>query len=113
MKEQLLILGDVIMFMAALGATAFAISYATFFAWRRTPAGRSLMYFVLALVAWAAQSFISRLNPNYLGREWIRIGIYASIAITIWRLVATLWWSWKRTPFEVERRKQYEMKEKD
>lgn len=104
-KEDIFLIGDVVMAAAALGAITFTISYAIFFHWRKTAAGRSLMYFVLALDLWAVQSFIARLMPEYVGWEWQRLGIYLLINVAIWRLVGTLWWSWRRTPFEVERRK--------
>lgn len=102
--ETLFFIGDLIMFVGLLGAVTFAVSYAAFFAWRKTPAGRSLMYFVLALIVWAGQSFLARMDPDYPWRAWSRIVVYALIAGTIWRLVVTLWRSWE-TPFSVSPRK--------
>jgi hypothetical protein len=91
----LYVIGDIVMLLAILGTMTFTISYAAFFAWRKTPAGRSLMYFVLALDAWAIQSFAARLSPDYWGREWVRLVVYILIAMTVWRLVASLWRSWR------------------
>lgn len=101
----LFFIGDLVMLSAIIGTVVFAVSYATFFAWRRTPAGRSLMYFVLALVAWSVQSFVSRLNPDYPGRGIIRILVYLLITVTVWRLVVTLWRSWGR-PLAITPRKE-------
>ncbi|MBK0420144.1 hypothetical protein JD276_13990 [Leucobacter sp. CSA1] len=104
MTDALFLIGDIIMLTALAGAAVFAASYVAFFNWRSTSAGRSLLYFVLALIAWASQSVLARLNPDYMGREWVRIVVYVFIAATVWRLVATLWRSWGR-PFEVTPRK--------
>lgn len=93
-SEVLYGLGDVVMLVALAGAMTFTVSYALFFNWRKTPAGRSLMYFVISLDAWAIQSFLSRMDPTYPGREWVRLIVYIGIALTVWRLVAVLWRSW-------------------
>jgi hypothetical protein len=106
MNEQLLYdLGDVIMTISMIGAVFFAISYAAFFNWRKTAAGKSLMYFVIALVLWAGLSTFTRLiGGEYPGREWIRLAVYITIAAGIWRLAITLWRSWRRTPQNIEPR---------
>ena len=100
MTGMLYLIGDIIMGAALLGALIFGVSYAVFFNWRLTSAGRSLFYFVWALNAWAAQSFIARLDQDYPGREWVRIFVYVLVLVTVWRLVVTLWRSWGR-PFSV------------
>ena len=97
MSDLLFLIGDIVMFFAIVGALTFTFSYAGFFNWRKTPPGRSLMYFVVSLDAWAIQSFMSRMDPEYVGREWVRLGIYVLIAVTVWRLVAVLWRSWDRS----------------
>lgn len=106
MTEQLLYdIGDILMSVATLGVLVFALSYGVFFRWRRTAAGRSLMYFVLALLAWAAQSTAARLFDGiYLGRAGLRIIVYTGILLTVWRLVYTLWRSWRHTPQPIEPR---------
>lgn len=104
-EEILYLIGDVIMFTAIIGAIVFAVSYVTFFAWRRTSAGRSLLYFVLALIVWAIQSFMARIDPDYAGRAWSRLVVYLLISATVWRLVVTLWRSWNHS-LEVEPRKK-------
>lgn len=102
---DLFAIGDLIMLVAILGALTFTLSYGTFFAWRKTPAGRSLLYFVCALDAWAIQSFVARVNPDYWGREYLRILVYTLIAITVWRMVFSLWRAWK-SPFTIEIREK-------
>lgn len=105
MSDALFIVGDIIMASALVGVIVFAVSYAVFFAWRRTHAGKALMYFATALALWGVQSFIARLDPDYPGRAWTRVGVYLLISVTVWGLVITLWRSWSR-PFEVESRKK-------
>lgn len=107
MTGFLYIVGDIIMLVALVGAIVFAVSYAIFFNWRITRAGRALMYFVLALIAWAAQSFAARVNPDYPMREWVRIVVYLGIVSTIWGLVVALWRSWGSSTFELKQRKDH------
>lgn len=101
----LFIVGDVIMLTAIIGVVVFAASYALFFAWRKTHAGRALMYFTTALTLWGVQSFAARMNPDYWGRPWSRLLVYLLISVTVWGLVVTLWRSWSR-PFQIEPRKK-------
>ncbi len=100
MNETLLFIGDVVMAAALVSATVFGISYAAFFNWRLTTAGRSLFYFIWALILWAAQSFAARLNPDYLGREYVRLVVYVLVLATVLRLLVTLWRSYGK-PFQV------------
>lgn len=96
MTEFILVLGDAIMIAAAVGAIVFAVSYAVFFNWRKTPAGRALMYFVWSLIAVFVNNTIARLaGVDYPFREWVRITVYIAVAITIWRLVFVLWRNWR------------------
>lgn len=112
MTDLLFLIGDIIMWAALVGAIVFGISYATFFNWRKTAPGRSLMYLDWAIIAWGTQTALARSNPDYYLREWVRIVVYLAIAYTIWRLVVTLWRSWKRTPYiKIEPRKKDEYAE--
>lgn len=95
--ETLFLVGDLVMFTAIMGAFVFAASYAIFFSWRKTHAGKALMFFVCSLLLWATQSFAARMNPDYWGRPYSRILVYALISVTVWGLVATLWRSWGTT----------------
>lgn len=97
MVEVLLAVGDFILAIAALGGVVFAVSYSSFFAWRKTPAGKALMYFVLSLIAVFINNAAARLfGVDYPLREWARIAVYLPVAITMWRLVAVLWTSGRR-----------------
>lgn len=105
-EATLFMIGDWLMLVSIIATSVFIVSYGVFFAWRKTPAGKSLMYVALSLLAWEIQTFASRLDPDYTGRALIRVIVYALVAFTVWRLVVTLWRSWKHTPFEVEPRKK-------
>lgn len=110
MTERLYAIGDILMLVALAEMVIFASSYASFFNWRKTAAGKSLMYLSLALIAWAAQSSLSRFDPSYFGREWVRIIAYGVIVYAMGRLIVTLWRNWKRTPYiKIEPRKKEEV----
>lgn len=114
MADWLLGLGDVILIAAAIGATVFAISYGSFFNWRRTEAGRALMYFVLSLIAVFVNNTAARLmGTDYPYREWVRLAVYIVVAWTIWRLVFVLWRNWRadRPPFELDAKTRNSTKE--
>lgn len=106
MTDVLFAIGDVLMLVALAEMVIFATSYASFFNWRKTAAGRSLMYLSLALVTWALQTSISRMDPAYFGREWVRVVVYGVIVYAMGRLIVTLWKSWHKTPFNIEPRKK-------
>lgn len=85
-------IADVGIIFAFVAAFAFVVSYATFFNWRLTQAGRSLMYFVIALLSVALLSFLGRwLGPEYLGRELLRPVTWWAVAVTAMRLTWVLW----------------------
>lgn len=87
-------IADVGIIFAFFAALAFVVSYATFFNWRLTQAGRSLMYFVIALLSVALLSFLSRwLGPEYWGREILRPVTWWAVALTSARLTWVLWTS--------------------
>lgn len=107
MTEQLIYdIGDLVMSLSMVVALIFAFSYGAFFNWRSTSAGRSLMYFVLALVLWAGLSTFTRFIPDYWGRPYIRLAVYLVIFITITHLVVTLWRHWRDTPQSIQPRKE-------
>lgn len=94
MKLDMFILGDVELLVAAVGAIFFVVSYSMFFRWRKTSAGRSLMYFVLSLIVVFVNNIAARSFGDYPYREWVRLVIYATVAITIWRIGIVLWSNW-------------------
>lgn len=109
LATDLLVIVNVLIGGAGLGVIFFAASYAIFFNWRKTQSGRSLMYFVLALVSVLVLAGLSVLtHMEYFGRAWIRVVVYAAIAATVWNLSYQLWTNYKRGSsrlLDVERRK--------
>lgn len=90
------LIGDIEIFIAGAGAITFAISYASFFRWRKTAAGRALMYFVLSLVALFMLNAAGRwLGPEYLFRPYVRGVVYTALVVTVWHLVWVLWKNWR------------------
>lgn len=87
-------IADVGIIFAFVAAVVFVVSYASFFNWRLTAAGRSLMYFVIALLSVALLSFLGRwLGPEYWGREILRPVVWWAVAATATRLTWVLWTS--------------------
>lgn len=87
-------IADVGIGVAFLACLVFVVSYSRFFNWRLTPAGRSLLYFVVALLSVAGIAFLGRwLGPEYWGREVIRPLTWWAVAITAIRLTYVLWTS--------------------
>lgn len=107
MTEHLYAIGDALLVIAAVGAAVFAVSYASFFDWRKTPAGRALLYFVVSLVVVFVNNAAARLiGPEYPFREWVRLAVYSAVTITIWHLVRVLWSNWRtdRPPLDIPAR---------
>lgn len=87
-------IADISILVAIIGCGTFVISYATFFNWRLTPAGRALMYFVIALLSVAIIAGLGRwLGPTYFGRELTRPITWGAVAFTSIRLTWVLWTS--------------------
>lgn len=97
MPELLVItdqIADIAIIFASVATAVFVFSYATFFNWRLTQAGRSLMYFVVALLSVALLSFLGRwLGAEYFGRELLRPLTWSAVALTACRLTWVLWTS--------------------
>lgn len=100
------IIADWLIIVALAATIVFVVSYAAFFNWRLTPAGRALMYFVLSLVSIALLSFLGRwLGPEYFGRELLRPATWAGVAFTAIRLTFVLWASWRaKEPLDIQSR---------
>jgi len=108
LNDVLDIIGDVEVFIAGVGAIVFAVSYATFFNWRITPAGRALMYFVLSLIALVVRSALGRhFGSDTWWWDGFSVLVFTAVAITIWRLVWVLWRNWHKghaQPLEIQTR---------
>jgi len=98
---------DVEILVAGIGAVVFAISYAAFFNWRKTVAGRSLMYFILSLIAITIVSALGRwIGVDYPLRSLVRFAVYTSVLIVMWRLVIVLWLSWRSKSISTDKKKR-------
>jgi len=102
---------DIEVVIAALGAIVFAVSYAVFFNWRKTAAGRALMYFVVSLILLTVINSLGRwLGPDYWGRIPIRFVVYSAVVFTVWRLVQVLWRNWRNgssNPLDLQSKDRY------
>ncbi|WP_311257326.1 hypothetical protein [Microbacterium sp. WCS2018Hpa-9] len=88
------LIADIAIIFASIATAIFVASYAIFFNWRLTQAGRSLMYFVVALLSVALLSFLGRwLGAEYFGRELLRPLTWCAVALTAIRLTWVLWTS--------------------
>ena len=99
MREHLAVtdsIADWGLIFAFAGVVVFTVSYWRFFNWRKTLAGKSLMYVCFSFTAVAQLSLLGRwFGPHYWGREILRPVVWWSVAITVSRLVYVLWSSWR------------------
>lgn len=95
---------DVGILVAFAAAATFVVSYAVFFNWRLTHAGRSLVYFVLSLLSVAFLSLLARwVGPDYWGRGFFRPITWWAVAITTVRMTYVLWRSFLAgRPLDIE-----------
>ena len=94
MNETLMIAGTVLLFGAAVGTLVFGVSYAFWFRWWKTPAGRALLAFVTSLILVFLLNMLGMfLGPEYEGRELVRIGFYSTVFASSWWMVFVLWHS--------------------
>lgn len=75
----------------AIAALLFVITY-SFYPWRSTTPGRSLMYLLAALMGMFSLGVLTRtLGPLYPGRHILTLTLFVLVVITVWRLLVTLW----------------------
>ena len=90
------LIADVLILASCVGTVGFAVSYVSFFAWRKTAAGRALLAFSLSLVSVILLAALAVWTENqYPFREYIRLTVYTGLAVTVWRLLFVLWRSWR------------------
>ena len=91
MRDPLLLLGDLALALGAVGAILFVVLYAVRSKWRRTLAGRSIMYVMIALILTTlvplATLFYGVDSPV---RPWVRLGSYSLVCVAIWWMLLTL-----------------------
>jgi hypothetical protein len=91
---------NILLVAAALGAVVFAISYAAFFNWKRTPAGRGLMQFVVALIVVFFMAAIGTfVGAHYVDGEYplkwfVRTAGYGYLVYAMVHLIRVLWANW-------------------
>lgn len=85
-----IITGEII--LTCFGLIVFVFSYMTFFNWNKTQAGRSLMYFVVSLLALVLVS-VTRIvaGADSAFFEILRGIVYTGLFFTTWHLVKVLW----------------------
>ena len=99
MTAVLEVIGDGLLILAAFGLIVFAASYAGFFNWRKTAPGRAVMGLVVMLILTLVYNLANILTEGmFPGREYVRILLYGVAVFACWRLVWTLWKSWRETP---------------
>ena len=100
-------IADIGVIVTLLAVVVFAVSYAAFFNWRKTPAGRALMYVFLSLSAVTGLVFLAIwVGPDYWGRDVIRAVVWGTVAAAMIRLVWVLWANWRtqKPPLDLESR---------
>ena len=74
------------------GAFVFSVSYAFFFRWTKTAAGRTLLAFMVSFDLIIVFSLVDRIfGADYWGREVILLAVVGLFALTGWSLVFVLW----------------------
>lgn len=101
--EQLVELGNRIALLASIGVAIVWVTYAFFFRWSKTRAGRSVFVFLSALTL----IFILNATSLWLGRTWgppeFHIREWFRIVVYLYGLGAVLWLgyalvtNWRRT----------------
>lgn len=98
--SQLEIIPNILLVIGAIGAVVFAISYAAFFNWRKTSAGRALMKFVIGLITVFVINSIGTFygvqytGGEYPGRWLLRTLGYGYLVYTMIDLIRVLWTNW-------------------
>lgn len=77
--------------LAWVGAIVFVFSYGVFFRWTEKPAGRSIMAFAAAVVAFSSLSLLGRNVEKDLTYEYIRLFIFIFVFSAAWGMVIVLW----------------------
>lgn len=95
--EIMFLVADLTIIVCFAAAVIFVVSYATFFHWRKTKAGRALMYLFLAWIAVTVIAGLARfLGPDFWGREWFRVVGWAVVAFALINLIRVLWYNYRQ-----------------
>ena len=85
---------DIFILIAFSAMLIFTASYVVFFRWRKTKAGRAILYVFAALLAVTAPSLMGRwIGPDYWMREWFRVICWGLTVIAVLNLIRVLWYN--------------------
>lgn len=85
------VLVDVLIYSATVPAVIFPVLYASRSNWRATLPGRALMQFsVAAAIVLVLISMSTAFGNFYPGREFVRLGAYTFLVVSLWRQVLVL-----------------------
>ena len=73
-----------------IGALVFVIIYGTQSRWRTFAPGRALMYWVASFALLVLMNTIHLATGPYPGIEFVRIFVYGTLFLSVWRLVFAL-----------------------
>lgn len=73
-----------------VGALAFVVIYGTQSKWRTFAPGRALMYWVASFALLILMNTIHLATGPYPGIEFVRIFVYSTLLLSVWRLVFAL-----------------------
>lgn len=91
-EDVLNAIADITILVCFIAALVFVVSYAGFFSWRRTRAGRAILYVFLAWLSMTAISGLARfIGDDYWGRAWFRVAGWGIVAFSLINLVVVLW----------------------
>lgn len=75
----------------AIASLLFVITY-SFYPWRSTAPGKSVMYLLASLMGMFSLGVLSRtLGTDYAGRQALTAVLFVLVVATVWRLLLTLW----------------------
>lgn len=89
MTEVLVYVSDFFVLVAVIGLVVFVFSYGVLFRWRRTLAGKALMFFVSSLLLTLLLAVV-RILFGEVARDFVRPAVFGLIAVAIWALVLSL-----------------------
>lgn len=103
-------IGDTGWLLAEVLVIAFLISYTGFFAWRKTAAGRAVVYTFIGLSFLVLTAVLVVIfGPDYWGREVVRLVVAWGLVLALARLIWVLWSNFRHgePPLKVEEREHH------
>lgn len=95
MSEILMTITTIEVFVAFMAGLVFTVSYVLFFRWRKTHAGRAIMYLFCSWIAVTSLSLLVLFfGQTYFLREWLRLAAWTFVMFAAVNVVRVLWRSW-------------------